>query len=71
MDEDVCDFIMQLTDVKKENFLKNLNTAQMKNFITTRILQSINDIRSFYKNNKHSIISNMSIPDVFEYNDHA
>ena len=68
---DVCDFIMQLTDIKKENFLKILNTTQMTNFITTRIPRSINDIRSFYTNNKHSIISNMPIPDVFEFNNHA
>ena len=68
---DLCDFVMNLTDSRKHQLIRILNSTQSTNFLTTRIPRTIQDLRSYYTTNKHSILGNMPIPHVFELDNHA
>ena len=43
----------------------------MINITNTHIPRSLDDVHAYYTTNKYSIIENIPIPDVFEYDIHA
>ena len=68
---DVCQFLIHLSITKQYRFLRILNSSHIINFTNTRIPRSLDDVRAYYLSNKHSIIENIPIPEVFEYDNHA
>ena len=68
---DVCDLLLKLQSSQQKQLLRILNNAKTTSLQSSRIPRSLAEVRNFYTDNQKSIIQNMPIPDIFEYDNHV